>query len=151
MAHRDASDDAFDLLGPGGPPGGGSAPPLGPLNLPPAVIDSRLVDDGLGQLVQGLSKLKLEGGGGELPVRPGFGTLGKAIKLRANYFPLQKFPAALYEYDVQVSLFDNRDAFSSKTCIQFTPGMKIRRVKVRLALGCASYTRAQCFLSAPAL
>lgn len=74
----------------------------GPLNLPAADIDSRLAGDGLNQLVQGLSKLKLQGGGGELPIRPGFGTFGKPIKLRSNYFPIQQFPAYLYEYDVKV-------------------------------------------------
>ena len=76
-----------------------------PLNLPPAEIDPRLGGGGLNQLVQGLSKLKLQGGGGELPVRPDFGTLGRVVKLRSNYFPVQKFPQYLYEYDVKVQLF----------------------------------------------
>ena len=75
---------------------------LAPVNLPPADIDSRLAVDELKQLTLSLSKVKLQGDGGELPIRPGFGSLGKAIKLRSNYFPVEKFPQYLYEYDVKV-------------------------------------------------
>jgi len=39
----------------------------------------------------------------ELPVRPGYGTLGRAIKLRANYFPVQLPKGPLYEYDIAVT------------------------------------------------
>lgn len=88
----------------GGRGGGPSTPQPDPVALPPAVIDARLTDNSLDQVTQGLAKLKIQGGGGELPVRPGFGTLGKAIKLRANYFAVQKFPAFLYEYEVKVGV-----------------------------------------------
>jgi eukaryotic translation initiation factor 2C len=86
-----------------------------PLNLPAAEIDSRLAGDGLNQLVQGLSRLKLQGGGGELPIRPGFGTLGRVIKLRSNYFPVQEFPEYLYEYDVKVHPMHESVIFSDET------------------------------------
>jgi eukaryotic translation initiation factor 2C len=72
------------------------------VNLPPAEIDSRLAANELQQLTLSLSKVKLQGDGGELPIRPGFGSLGKSIKLRSNYFPVEKFPQYLFEYDVKV-------------------------------------------------
>lgn len=38
----------------------------------------------------------------ELPIRPDFGTIGKAIKLRANFFPVKVPKGPLYEYDVSI-------------------------------------------------
>ena len=40
---------------------------------------------------------------GELPYRPDFGTLGRAIKLRANFFPVKVPKGPLYEYEVTIS------------------------------------------------
>lgn len=103
----------------GGRGGAPSGPQPEPVALPPAVIDARLTDHGLDQVTQGLAKLKIQGGGGELSVRPGFGTLGKAVKLRANYFPVLKFPALLHEYAVKVSFFlaYNLFQYSGTSCI----------------------------------
>lgn len=39
----------------------------------------------------------------ELPLRPGFGTLGRQIKLRANFFPVRVPKGPLFEYDVSIS------------------------------------------------
>lgn len=100
--------------GRGGGPVGPSAPPL---SLPAAVIPDRLVNNELDNVIKGLSKIKIQGGGGELPIRPGFGTLGKAIKLRANYFPIQTFPRSLFEYDVQVSALYGSLTLTPNYCI----------------------------------
>ena len=39
----------------------------------------------------------------DLPTRPDFGTAGKAIKLRTNFFPVRVPKGPLYEYDVTIS------------------------------------------------
>lgn len=39
----------------------------------------------------------------ELPIRPGFGTVGTAIKLRTNFFPVKVPKGPLYEYDVAIA------------------------------------------------
>ncbi|KAH7911489.1 ribonuclease H-like domain-containing protein [Hygrophoropsis aurantiaca] len=38
-----------------------------------------------------------------MPLRPGFGTVGTAIKLRANFFPVRIPKGLLYEYDVAIT------------------------------------------------
>ena len=81
----------------------------------PANIDSRLVDDSQEALVNSLRDLRLKSD--DLPVRPGFGTGGRSIKLRANYFPIKVKSTTYYEYDV--SLFPSS-------------GTAIRRVKRRI-------------------
>ncbi|KAF8341583.1 Piwi domain-containing protein [Cantharellus anzutake] len=96
--------------GRGGPP----APPVQPLNLPPANIDARLSSSAMDSLVSGLSKLKITHGE-QPPTRPDFGKVGTPIKLRANYFPLTKLPEKLYEYDLKT-----------------TPAVGARRVKRRI-------------------
>jgi eukaryotic translation initiation factor 2C len=66
-------------------------------------------------LVQSFQKIKL--GKDELPLRPDFGTKGKAIKLRANFFAVKVPKTPLFEYDVTLSP---------------TAGTAIRRVKRRI-------------------
>jgi eukaryotic translation initiation factor 2C len=39
----------------------------------------------------------------EIPLRPGFGTVGKAIKLRTNFFPIKVPKGPLFEYEVSIS------------------------------------------------
>lgn len=67
----------------------------------PANIDARLQDGSDDALVASMRSLTIKGD--DLPVRPGFGTVGKAIKLRANFFPVKISKAPLYEYDVSIS------------------------------------------------
>jgi eukaryotic translation initiation factor 2C len=51
----------------------------------------------------------------ELPLRPGFGTVGKDIKLRANFFPVKVPKGPLFEYNVSIS-----------------PAASVKRVKRRI-------------------
>lgn len=39
----------------------------------------------------------------ELPSRPGFGSVGQAIVLRSNFFPVNVPKGPFYEYDVQMN------------------------------------------------
>ena len=72
-----------------------------PLNLGPANVDARLAPSELDALVHGFARLKVVEAG-QFPLRPDFGKAGTPIKLRANYFPIIKFPNKFYEYDVKV-------------------------------------------------
>ncbi|KAF8960908.1 argonaute-like protein [Flammula alnicola] len=67
----------------------------------PANIDTRLTDQSQDALVASLQSLTLKPN--ELPLRPGFGKEGKAIKLRANFFPVKVPKGPLFEYDVSIS------------------------------------------------
>ncbi|GJE86301.1 argonaute-like protein [Phanerochaete sordida] len=51
----------------------------------------------------------------DLPLRPGFGTAGTAIKLRTNFFPVKVPKGPLFEYDVKI-----------------TPEVAVKRVKRRI-------------------
>jgi eukaryotic translation initiation factor 2C len=51
----------------------------------------------------------------ELPLRPGFGTLGKPITLRANFFPVRIPKGPIYDYNVEI-----------------TPKTEINRLKTRI-------------------
>ncbi|KAJ7201035.1 argonaute-like protein [Mycena pura] len=94
----------------GGPPGGVYAPPNAPSS-----IDARIADNSDKELVATFKNLRVHPE--ELPLRPGFGTKGKEIKLRTNYFPVRIPGAPLYEYDVSISP---------------TAGTATRRVKRRI-------------------
>jgi eukaryotic translation initiation factor 2C len=67
----------------------------------PAVIDSRLMDNSQDALIASFKSLKLRHD--DLPLRPGFGTVGVPIKLRANFFPVKVPKGSLYEYDVAIT------------------------------------------------
>ena len=81
----------------------------------PSNIDNRLTDNSQDAVVNALRNLRLKPD--ELPVRPGFGTEGKPIKLRANFFPIKVRSGTYYEYDVALSP---------------VAGTAIRRVKRRI-------------------
>lgn len=67
----------------------------------PATVQPHLSDQSLSTLVASLSPLRNTP---ERPVRPGFGTLGTPIKLRANFFALKiKKGQKFYEYNVIIS------------------------------------------------
>ena len=67
----------------------------------PASIDARLTDNSQDLLVNSLRTLRLTPN--DLPVRPGFGSDGRPIKLRANFFPIKVRSSTYYEYDVALS------------------------------------------------
>ncbi|KAF9023414.1 argonaute-like protein [Hymenopellis radicata] len=67
-----------------------------------ANIDARLLDGSDTALVNSFRSLNLNSST-ELPLRPGFGSIGTEVKLRANFFPVQIPRRALYEYDVSIS------------------------------------------------
>ncbi|KAF9563867.1 argonaute-like protein [Agrocybe pediades] len=95
----------------GGRGGGGGIfqPPSGA----PAVIDARL-DGSDDELVRAMSRMQVSA---EMPSRPGFGTAGKAITLRANFFPVKFSKGTVFEYDISIAP---------------TAGTAIRRVKRRI-------------------
>lgn len=41
--------------------------------------------------------------GPERPTRPGYGTVGRVVALRANFFALETMPEIIYEYIVQIT------------------------------------------------
>ena len=81
----------------------------------PANIDARLTDNSQEMVINALRSLRQNPN--ELPVRPGFGTEGRPIKLRANFFPIKIRSSTYYEYDVALSP---------------VAGTAIRRVKRRI-------------------
>ena len=48
-------------------------------------------------------RLRKANPGPERPARPGFGTAGRAVALRANFFALESLPDMIYEYIVQIT------------------------------------------------
>ncbi|KAH9885253.1 argonaute-like protein [Cubamyces lactineus] len=64
----------------------------------PANVDARITDKSQDTLIASLRSLKLTDT--DLPGRPGFGTKGTEIKLRANFFPVRVPKGPLFEYDV---------------------------------------------------
>ncbi|KXN85174.1 Protein argonaute 5 [Leucoagaricus sp. SymC.cos] len=92
-----------------GPRGG----PIGPIIFrenTPARIPDRLADSKLTALISSFSSLRLSGNTASVapdparPSRPGFGTAGRAITLRANFFALRISKSVQYYYDYAVSI-----------------------------------------------
>ncbi|KDQ50202.1 hypothetical protein JAAARDRAFT_63333 [Jaapia argillacea MUCL 33604] len=83
--------------------GGGREP--GGVFLPgqPAEIDARLRDNAQDALVASFRNLTVAPTGQDLPLRPGYGKNGRAIKLRANFFPVRVPKIPLQEYDVAIT------------------------------------------------
>ncbi|KAJ7856608.1 argonaute-like protein [Mycena leptocephala] len=81
----------------------------------PATIDARIQDNSDVALVASFKNVEEDDD--DLPLRPGFGTVGRPIKLRANFFPVKIPAGSLYEYDVAISP---------------TAGTASRRVKKRI-------------------
>ncbi|KAG2034653.1 Piwi domain-containing protein [Suillus americanus] len=76
----------------------------------PASVDQRLAT--LDQLVSSFNKLTFNP---ERPHRPGFGTLGGQITLRANFFPVKLPKGPIYDYHLEI-----------------TPSTDIKRIRARL-------------------
>ncbi len=71
-------------------------PPDQPVNLPP-----RLTDGSQDALIK---RFKDEGGKPtEMPYRPGYGTLGNKINLRANFFAIKLPKGPFYDYSVTIT------------------------------------------------
>ncbi|EPQ51876.1 argonaute-like protein [Gloeophyllum trabeum ATCC 11539] len=66
----------------------------------PAPIDARLQGNVQQTHINSLRSIAL--GPGDLPVRPGLGTVGRQITLRANFFPVRLPKIPLQEYDVDL-------------------------------------------------
>ncbi|PPR00949.1 hypothetical protein CVT24_000256 [Panaeolus cyanescens] len=79
----------------------------------PVAVDARLQDGSENQLVAALKGLSIQSQ--DLPVKPAFGTAGRAIKLRSNFFGVKVGKGIVHEYDVSIS-----------------PATAIRRVKRRI-------------------
>ncbi|KAG6907598.1 hypothetical protein DXG01_008216 [Tephrocybe rancida] len=67
----------------------------------PANIDARLSDNSELALVASFKNIKPNRD--DLPLRPDFGTKGRPVKLRANFFPVKIPKRPLYEYEVTIS------------------------------------------------
>ncbi|KAG5725156.1 Protein argonaute-2 [Termitomyces sp. T112] len=93
---RGGDRGGFSARGRGGPreQGGIFAPG-------PATIDARLSDKSESALVASFKGIKLDRD--DIPLRPDFGTRGKQVKLRANFFPVKIPKRPLYEYEVTIS------------------------------------------------
>ncbi|KAJ7130276.1 argonaute-like protein [Mycena epipterygia] len=102
--------------GGGGGFGGGGREPGGVFAADvPATIDARIQNNSDKALVASFKSIR--SGDTDLPLRPDFGTVGKEIKLRANFFPVRIPAGSFYEYDVAISP---------------TAGTASRRVKKRI-------------------
>jgi eukaryotic translation initiation factor 2C len=102
--------------GRGGGFGGPPAPALGFAYPQSSEIDSRLSGPEQDVLVNRFKSLTVQDTAAiSFPLRPGWGTSGTPIKLRANFFAMKTFPDTLYEYDVKIS-----------------PDPKARRLKKRI-------------------
>lgn len=67
----------------------------------PANIDQRITGDSDKALVATFSRSNA--GPDSMPLRPDFGTAGREIKLRTNFFPVRVPKGSLYEYDVAIT------------------------------------------------
>ena len=79
--------------GRGGPPGALIYNTGQPVQLDPNVSAST-------ELIQ---RLRTANPGPDRPARPGYGTAGRVVALRANFFALEHLPETIYEYVVQIT------------------------------------------------
>ncbi|KAF8907085.1 argonaute-like protein [Gymnopilus junonius] len=82
----------------GGVPRGRGAPGIFQENVP-VQIPARLDDAQLKQLIAGFKAVKVKP---EMPLRPGYGTVGTPIKLRANFFAMTLPKGPVYDYVVEI-------------------------------------------------
>lgn len=87
----------------GGPPRGGGGgfrggpPGIFQANIP-AQVDARITTSD--QLVASFKKLAVSN---EMPLRPGYGKLGREITLRANFFAIKVPKTPIYDYSVDIT------------------------------------------------
>jgi eukaryotic translation initiation factor 2C len=94
----------------GGPPGGfrggrGGAPATIFAGGTAVSLDPRHSDAALSSLISSLNSIQLNP---ESPTRPGWGTTGRPITLRANFFAL-RVPKKFLVYDYEVSITPDKD------------------------------------------
>uniref|UniRef100_A0A8H8CN02 Argonaute-like protein n=1 Tax=Psilocybe cubensis TaxID=181762 RepID=A0A8H8CN02_PSICU len=98
----DTRGRGFDRGGGGGGRGRGGSP-SGPLIFQentPVQVPPRLADSSLQQLITNFKSMKVAP---DRPVRPGYGTKGTPIMLRANFFPVRVPQGPIYDYVVEIS------------------------------------------------
>lgn len=78
-------------------------------------VDIRLANNSEDVLIRSFRALTIKPD--DLPLRPDFGTIGKVVKLRANFFPVKLPASPFFEYDVEITP---------------TTGASARRVKRRI-------------------
>lgn len=66
-------------------------------------FDPRLRSTEQDALIRSFQALSLDKQGSDIPVRPGWGTVGTPIKLRSNFFAVKVPKGPLYEYDVKIT------------------------------------------------
>ncbi|KAJ6632516.1 Piwi-domain-containing protein [Mycena sp. CBHHK59/15] len=66
----------------------------------PATLPPRLSATSHDQLIKAFGSIKLNP---DRPLRPGYGTVGKPITLRANFFPVKVPAGPIYDYVVEIS------------------------------------------------
>ncbi|KAF8133991.1 Piwi domain-containing protein [Boletus edulis] len=81
-----------------GPPGAGVSG--GAVFGGPPSVDQRLSPNNVNALIQTLKTIPHDPA---RPTRPGFGTLGKAGVLRANFFPIKFSKGVMYDYHVEIT------------------------------------------------
>ncbi|RDB21860.1 Protein argonaute 1B [Hypsizygus marmoreus] len=97
----------------GAPRGRGG--PVGPVIFAegaPAQPPPRLTDSSHSELITAFKSLKVKA---DRPLRPGYGTLGNPITLRANFFPVRVPKGPIFDYNVEI-----------------TPKTDINRLKIRI-------------------
>lgn len=86
--------------GGGGRGRGGATGPLIFQENAPVQVPTRLSDSSLQQLIANFKSMKVVP---ERPVRPGYGTKGTPIMLRANFFAVRVPQGPIYDYVVEIS------------------------------------------------
>jgi eukaryotic translation initiation factor 2C len=94
----------------------------------PVEVDARLTDRSQDDLIASFRSVKV--GNNELPLRPDFGTAGKVVKLRTNYFPIKLSNNPLYEYNVSISP------------VSGTAGLRVKRRIFQLAENAPEWNQA---------
>ncbi|KAJ7641512.1 argonaute-like protein [Roridomyces roridus] len=135
-----------------GAPRGGSGPPRGgsrgggPVifqeNIP-AVIPPRLSDANHARLIQSFGQIERDPA---RPLRPGYGTAGRAITLRANFFPLRVPAGPLFDYTIEIKPKTDINRLKARifTLLEESPAC-------RPFLGHIAHDRSQRLISARAL
>ena len=67
---------------------------------------SHLEDDSQDRLIQAFKSVSIQP---KLPLRPGYGTLGKGITLRANFFPVRLPKGPFWDYKVTTKVVEPQD------------------------------------------
>jgi len=61
------------------------------------------IDPNVSASTELIQRLRTANPGPERPARPGYGTAGRVVALRANFFALENLPETIYEYVVQIT------------------------------------------------